>query len=149
MQLPPNFFLMVVLFWWSNACVATDGHDLFRQAFPTVFCLKNRDQAIELNPRCVSRVRALMTRNAIPVDVTELRNLSDVHLMRLGMLAAISHISPWMRDKNDTGCILLDNDGRLSPEHEVSTMESNVMLCIVCALLAVIGAMHIVNMRPA
>ena len=130
---------------YSNA---DDVTDVFKQAFPAVFSLRSRTQAIELNSQCTSRVRALMIRNAIPVDAIGFRNMSDVDLMRLGMLAAIANISPWLRDSNGSGLIVLDHNGKLTAEHDVGIMESNIMLCIVCTLLGVIGAMHIINMRP-
>jgi hypothetical protein len=120
----------------------------FQQAFREVFTLKNGAYAIELNTQCTSRMRSLMIRSNIPTNEHDLRNMTEVDMIKLGMLAAVANMSPWQRDENGSGLIVMDYDGKLNPEHEVNSMESNIMMCIVCALLATIGAIHIINMRP-
>ena len=143
---------VTALFFIIASIIAPPAHsegtpDAFTQAFPTVFALRSGTQAIELNTQCTSRVSALMTRNSIPVDISTLRNMSDAALMRLGILAAVANISPWLRDASGNGLIMLEQDGKLTREHGTASMESNIMLCIVCTLLAVIGAIHIASMR--
>ena len=96
----------------------------------------------------------------------------------MAMLAAIAGISPWERHSNLTDKFLIDDDGGIVMRHTIRTMvyaappmllallaqhaatkramtppprceqESHVMVCVVCALLAVIASMHLAAARP-
>jgi hypothetical protein len=97
-------------------------------------------------PVCMQSLEALMTRAGIPRDAGVLRrNWTDAQLLRLGLLASIGLISPW--DQNpDTGLFRISEDsGVLVEAFHPSASESDIMLCVVCSLLAVIVMFHITH----
>lgn len=89
-----------------------------------------------------------MLRGGFPVNEVEARASTDSKLMRMAMLAAVGGISPWQRHQNLTDKVLLDDGGGIMARRTLKTMESHLMVCIVCALLAVIASMHMANASP-
>ena len=84
-----------------------------------------------------------MTRSGIPTAAHALRsNLSDAELVRVGLLASIALISPWDQDAS-TGRLLISEEGVLLEAYRPSTSESDIMLCVVCSLLAIIVMFHV------
>jgi hypothetical protein len=97
-------------------------------------------------PVCVQSLEDLMIRAGISTDASVLRgNWTDAQLLRLGLLASIALISPW--DQNpDTGRFLISEPGGVLVEaYHPSESESDIMLCVVCSLLAVIVMFHITH----
>ena len=98
------------------------------------------------SPICVQSLKELMIRGSIPATAHELRNnLTDAQLVRIGLLASIALISPW--DQNpDTGRFFISEKGGVLVEaFHPSTSESDIMLCVVCSLLAIIVMFHVTN----
>jgi hypothetical protein len=97
------------------------------------------------NQRCLDSLTELMLRNNVSTSADELRyNLTDEGLLRLGLLASIALISPW--DQNPTtGHFYISEEGILAQAYHPSTSESDIMLCVVCSLLAIIVMFHITS----
>ncbi len=94
------------------------------------------------NTLCAQNIRELMIRNGIAPSADSLRaNLTDAQLMRLGILASIALISPWNQDAE--GRFFITDRGILVEDYHPSSSESDIMLCIVCVLLAIIVLFHV------
>ena len=92
---------------------------------------------------CHRRMCDLMTRQRIPCLAADLRGLSDAGLYRIALLASIGGMSEqWQRDAA-TDAFLLDESGRMQPAFAPSQVESDVMMCIICALLGVIAIYYV------
>ena len=119
--------------------------DSFARAMDITIALASGAVLPSLNKRCVDRMKALMIRNRIPTSASELRsNLSDQALLRIGLLASIALISPWDQDPV-TGLLLISDHGILQEAYHPSKSESDIMLCVVCSLLAIIIMFHITS----
>lgn len=96
------------------------------------------------NTFCVQNIRELMIRNSIHPSIDYLRNnITDAQLLRLGMLASIALISPWKQ--NAEGKFIITDRGILVDEYHPSSSESDIMLCVVCTLLAIIVLFHVTS----
>lgn len=108
-------------------------------AIDRVFLLEGGTQTAARLPAARARLGALLQRQQIPADAGALRALPDDALCRIALLAAVGGASvEWQRDAA-TDALLLDEHGRMLPAFVPNQVESDVMLCIICALLAVIG----------
>lgn len=142
--------LFAVLAVLLAAAARAENTTAFLNAFAKTFALSSGSTGIQYNAQCLQRVRGLMQRHSISTVVSELRwNTTDDDLMRLAILAATAHISPWQRLAKDPALILLDDSGKLMPMYAISSMESNILLCVICTLLAVIASIHILSIRPS
>ena len=95
------------------------------------------------NRKCFDNLQELMTRHNIPINASMYRHvLSDGELLRLGLLASIALISPWDQDPGSKHLIISDQ-GVLIEAYHPSSSESDIMLCVVCSLLAVIVMFHV------
>ena len=95
------------------------------------------------NGNCLSSMQTLLLRSNISSDLHHLRtNASNTELMRIVLLASIALISPWDQDAS-TGRFLITERGVLVEAYHPSTSESDIMLCVVCSLLAIIVMFHI------
>ena len=122
---------------------------VFTSAFSKTFALSSGADNVEHNVEALSRIEMLMTRHSIPLNITQLRwNTTDAELMNMAILAAVAHISPWQRLPKNQKMILVEDNGRLLPAYSISSMESNIMLCVICTMLAVIASIHVLSMRP-
>ena len=113
------------------------------QAMESTFVLASSSGPVYNSQACSKSVRDLMIRQNIPVTAAGLRALEDAELLRIGMLASVACISSWTRDANDT-MLQLTDEGQLIDQYLPSTVEVDIMLCIICALLIVIATFHIV-----
>ena len=96
------------------------------------------------NTFCAQNIKELMIRNSIPPSADYLRNnLTDAQLLRLGLLASIALISPW--SQNTEGKFIITDRGILVDEYRPSSSESDIMLCVVCTLLAIIVLFHVTS----
>ena len=94
------------------------------------------------NSFCVQSIKNLMLRNDIPTTLHALKNnMTDAQLMRLGILASIALVSPWNQDKH--GKFIIGDRGELVEDYHISSSESDIMLCVVCTLLAIIVLFHV------
>jgi hypothetical protein len=96
---------------------------------------------------CQKRTLDLMRRQRIPLRVADLRALSDVELYRIGIMAAVGGLGQWRRHET-TGALLVDDRGALVRALIPDTVESDVLMCLICTLLTVIAMYH-VNTTPA
>jgi hypothetical protein len=86
------------------------------------------------------RFTALLLRQRLPMDAASLRALSDVELHRLSLLAAVGGMDvSWKRAEKPPQQWLIDAHGRLIPAFAPSQVESDVLLCIICALLGALA----------
>jgi hypothetical protein len=96
------------------------------------------------NSFCVQNMKELMTRNGIIPSVLYLKNnLTDSQLLRMGILASIALISPWNQDAQ--GKFSITDRGILVEDYHPSSVESDIMLCVVCTLLAIIVLFHVTS----
>jgi len=122
---------------------ALRGEGAFGKAIDKTVALASGTLLASKNKRCFENLEALMIRNRIPTTAAALRfNLSDAELLRLGLLASIALISPWDQHPMD-GRLLISDRGVLLEAYHPSTSESDIMLCVVCSLLAIIIMFHV------
>ena len=121
-----------------------DNPVAFAAAMNRVFVLRSgAGPAAEFAP-CRKRMLDLMRRQRLPVRARDLRAvLTDDELFRIVLLAAIATMGQqWARD-GSTDAFLVDERGALVRASIPTAVENDVMLCLVCALLTVIAALHI------
>jgi hypothetical protein len=93
---------------------------------------------------CQRRMHELMQRQQIPTELTQLRALTDAELYRLALLSAIGGMSTeWQRDA-DSDLFLLDEHGRMLQAFTPNRVETDVMLCVISALLGVIAVYYLI-----
>lgn len=118
----------------------------FASALDKTFAMQSSSVGASNNEAVTRSVTALMVRHGIPTNAAALRNASDERLTQLAMVAAVGSISSWRRSSE--GHFLLDERGALVHMHSAGAVESDIMMCIVCALLAVVVMFHIVAVPP-
>lgn len=143
------------LVWWRlplllllSSVTRCEGSSLsaFMEAVDSTVELSSGAGMASRVPVCAQSLEDLMIRAGISTDASVLRgNWTDAQLLRLGLLASIALISPW--DQNpDTGRFLISEEGGVLVEaYHPSESESDIMLCVVCSLLAVIVMFHITH----
>ena len=95
---------------------------------------------------CMQSLEDLMIRGGISKDAAVLRNnLTDAELLRLGLLASIALISPWNQNPENGKFIISEQGGILIEAFHPSASESDIMLCVVCSLLAIIVMFHVTH----
>jgi hypothetical protein len=109
----------------------------------TTFVLQSGSTQVSAHMACVRSIMDLMVRQNIPVTAESLRGLNDTALLRLGMLSAVAGVSTWKRDAPMGVLFQLSEDGRLIHPYTPNAVETDVMLCVVCALLVVIAMSHL------
>jgi hypothetical protein len=120
-----------------------DRPEAFAGALNAVFALQSgAGNAADLH-LCQKRTLDLMRRQRIPLRVADLRTLSDVELYRLGIMAAVGGLGQWRRHET-TGVLLVDDQGALLRALIPDAVESDVLMCLICALLAVVAMYHVV-----
>jgi hypothetical protein len=115
----------------------------FAAALNSTFMLQSRSSSVGGHPLCRKRLLDLMRRQRIPVRLESLRALPDADLYRIALMSAVGGVGQWKRDEL-TDALLLDEQGTLLRAFVPNTVESDVMLCIICALLTVIAIHHII-----
>jgi len=95
--------------------------------------------------QCRQAVGRLMAAQNISDKPAALRGASDAELVRMAMLAAVAGISEWKRSPE--GRILISEQGALQPLHHVDAIHIDVLLGIICTLLAVIVATHVLEKK--
>ena len=148
--LMPLFWLLLLLPFTMcgaqpPARAESDNPVAFAAAMNRVFVLRSgAGPAAEFAP-CHKRMTDLMRRQRLPVRARDLRAvLTDDELFRIVLLAAIASMGQqWARD-GSTDAFLVDERGALVRASIPTAVENDVMLCLVCALLTVIAALHIV-----
>ena len=125
---------------------AAGASESFDAAVDSLFALQSASVGASQHAAAARALAALLERHEIPASAAALRNLTDVQLTQVGLLAAIGKLSSWQRDS--AGRLLLDQQGGLLHQYSPAAVESDVMLCLVCTLLAVIVMFHVVPPRP-
>jgi hypothetical protein len=87
------------------------------------------------------RFASLLQRQRMPMNASALRALSDVELHRLSLLAAVGGMDvSWKKQSTEPRQPwVLDAHGRLIPAFTPNQVESDVLLCIICALLGALA----------
>jgi hypothetical protein len=116
--------------------------DEFGAAMETVFALNSGTGPVSAHAASRRALSNLMLRQSIPFTAAELRALTDTELLRIAQLAAVGGASRWKRNDN---LILLGKDGQMAHPYSPGAVESDVMLCVICALLTVIAINHVVS----
>ena len=112
-----------------------------------VFAMQSGAAPVSAHAASRRALSNLMRRQSISLDLQQLHALSDVELFRLALLAAVGGASRWKRDEA-SNLILLTKDGQMMHPHSPGAVESDVMLCVICALLTVIAIHHVVLQPP-
>ena len=74
------------------------------------------------------------------MDAAAVRALSDVEVSRLLLLAAVGGMdTSWRRSDPPQPRWIVDVHGRLLPAFAPKQVESDVLLCIICALLGALA----------
>ena len=144
-----------------------DENLMLSEAMDSVVQLASGASMASKNRRCYQNLQALMIRNEMPISAAYMRqNMSDTELLRIGLLAAIALISPWDQNPSSglslyvclclkrrkrllrsrkylAGHFLRSDHGVLLEAYHPSTSESDIMLCVVCSLLAIIIMFHV------
>jgi hypothetical protein len=94
------------------------------------------------------RFASLLRRQRLPMDAASVRALSDVEVSRLLLMAAVGGMdTSWRRSPASSSSAeeetpskwLIDAHGRLIPAFAPNQVESDVLLCIICALLGALA----------
>ena len=125
-----------------------DAPQAFEAAMGVVFAMQSQSASPEHVALCRRRVLTLMQRQQIPASLPALRELPDADLYRLAIMAALAGLGPWTRDATTDG-LVIDDRGAIIPALMPSAVESDVMLCIICALLTVIAVFHVILPPPS
>ena len=126
-----------------------DDSNAFGEAFEDTFALLSGAEGAANHPAALRAVTDLLVRHGVPLEAARLRSTndtSDAQLLRIALLAGVGCVSRWRRTPE--GRLLLDEGGSLLHPYSPSAVESDVMLCIVCTLLAVVVMFHIVLPPP-
>lgn len=139
--------VMLFLFLWVSATVGVEEVELpLHAAVDSVVELSSGAGRASRVPLCVQSLEELMLRGGIPRDADVLRsNWTDAQLLRLGLLASIALISPWDQNPRTGLFRISEHGGVLVEAFHPSESESDIMLCVVCALLAVIVMFHVTH----
>ncbi len=121
------------------------GADDFGTAMDAVFTLQSGAGPVSAHAASRRALSNLMRRQAIPSAAPDLRALPDAELVRMAQLAAVGGASRWKREEN---LIVLAKDGQMMHPYSPGAVESDVMLCVICALLTVIAINHVVSKSP-
>lgn len=112
-------------------------------AMNSAFVLSSKSANVSGSLVCSKSVWDLMTRQRIPTSAAALRALNDTEILRVAMIASVAGISTWKRDASTDTLFQLTDQGRLVHPYTPNAVESDVMLCVVCALLVVIAMFHL------
>jgi hypothetical protein len=112
-------------------------------AMNRVFVLSSKSSSVSGNLLCTKSIMDLMIRQSIPLSPLALRALNDTELLQIAMTASVAGISSWKRDSTSNTLFQLTEQGRLVSPYTPNAVESDVMLCIICALLIVIAIFHL------
>ena len=118
--------------------------DAWDAALNGVFSMLSRSNPVSNNEICRRSIQDLMTRQNIPQTIADLRKLDDVSLYKMAMLASVAGMSRWGRDASDGNLLTITEDGHLIHPYSPGAVESDVMLCVICALLTVIATFHLI-----
>ena len=108
-----------------------------------VFVLSSKSSSVSGNLMCTKSIMDLMIRQSIPLSPLGLRALNDTELLQIAMTASVAGVSSWKRDTVSNTLFQLTDQGRLVSPYTPNAVESDVMLCIICALLIVIAIFHL------
>ena len=138
-----NIKQCIFVFFLLGNVLAVD-EDAFGEAMDSTLSFLSSIGNPSNNTFCIQSIKSLMIRNDISTSVYILKNnITDAQLMRLGILASIALVSPWNQDKD--GKFIIGDRGELMEDYHASSSESDIMLCVVCTLLAIIVLFHVTN----
>jgi hypothetical protein len=126
---------------FSTTHAGQEKNEAWDSALNGVFSMLSKSNPVSNNEICRKSIQDLMIRQNIPQTIAEIRKLDDVSLYKLAMLASVGGMSRWGRD----GSLLsITEDGHLIHPYSPGAVESDVMLCVICALLTVIATFHLI-----
>jgi hypothetical protein len=111
-------------------------------AMDEIFVLDSGSSPISNHERCNHNIKNLLLRQNYPLNVTQIKNMDLTSLYKFVILASISGISHWKRNPSSNKIILTDNGYPIHPSSPIN-VESDIMTCIICALLIVIATFHL------
>ena len=132
---------------WDNNNNMTDFHGenkAWNAALDGVFSMESQSNPVSNNEFCRRSISDLMTRQMIPQKIEDIRKLDDVALYKMAMLASVGGMSRWVRDAADSALLTITEEGHLIHPYSPGAVESDVMLCVICALLTVIATFHLI-----
>jgi hypothetical protein len=143
-SLKETVFVLFLITMISHASSYNNNDAAFSEAIDTTLSLLSSTTNPSNNSFCIQNIKELMIRNDISTTIQEMRNNNtDAQLMRLGILAAIALVSPWNQDAQ--GKFIISDRGVLMEDYHPSSSESDIMLCVVCTLLAIIVLFHVTS----
>jgi len=143
---PSITLLLLSLFFFFQSSVSTAldvTNAAFGLAMDRVFVLDSASSPVSAQESCLLNIRDLLIRQRMPTNISDVRNMKDSELYDLLIRASITGISPWKRDDNNK--IKLTDFGYPIHPSLPTNIESDVMTCIICALLIVIATFHLIN----
>lgn len=139
-----HIFLLQFLFFFLEQGNSFDlQNSKFAEAVNKIFVLDSVSSPVSAQESCLMNIRDLLIRQKLPLNVTEFRNMDDSKIYEVLILSALTGISPWKRD--DDNKIKLTDFGYPIHPSLPTNIESDVMTCIICALLIVIATFHLIN----
>jgi len=139
-------FLLLVIHKSVLCDVLSNSSNAFNEAVDKTMELASGAGNVSRVGICMQSLEDLMIRGGIPKDAAVLRNnLTDAELLRLGLLASIALISPWNQNPENGKFIISEQGGVLIEAFHPSASESDIMLCVVCSLLAIIVMFHVTH----
>ena len=139
----PNILVIIIVFIFISVACCEEEQALSEAIDSTLSFLSGSGNPSN-NTYCVQNIKELMIRNGIPPSINYIRNnITDAQILRLGVLASIALISPWNQDAQ--GKFTITDRGVLVEEYHPSSTESDIMLCVVCTLLAIIVLFHVTS----
>jgi len=120
------------------------GDISWKRAMDMTFASKSGSSATSENILFSKNIQNMLIRQGLPTNVSTARQLDDVELYRILFLAGVSGLTPWERDPA-SNFIFLNEHGHLVHVATPTLVESDIMICIICALLLVIATFHIIS----
>ena len=136
---------VILVVWLLSSTVFCQA--AYDTAMESVFALQSGVTPVSGHVAARRALSSLMRRQSIPQKLQELRALGDADLCRLAQLAAVGGVSRWKRTNDEL--ILLTENGQMIHPYSPGAVESDVMLCVICALLTVIAVHHYYQTNPA
>jgi hypothetical protein len=128
-------------FGFLAVVVVVSGCPQYDAAMDSIFALQSGVTPVSGHVAARRALSNMMRRQSIPQEISDLRSLSDADLFRLAQLASIGGVSRWKRNTSNDLILLTDNGQMIHP-YSPGAVESDVMLCVICALLTVIAIHH-------
>lgn len=146
------FFTILFIFIFLKRCyiveaVVVDTRAVshledWNEAMNVIFDLDSGSSPVSNYETCNNNIKDLLIRQRMLLNITLIKEASPQKLYELSILAGLAGISPWKRDKLTNKIQITDYGYPIHPSSPTN-VESDVMTCIICALLIVIATFHL------